>query len=133
MLQFYLLSILTLILSGAALIGASGRAFDQEVTRVLNRTWVKISLGAFTLLVGVVKLVVAATPDSAAVVGDLLPALAGIAVGLALGAEAWVNRAGQSAEAEKINRAASFYRIPLGIVAIATAVAHFFVPATVIL
>jgi hypothetical protein len=133
MLQFYLLSVLTLILSGAALIGASGRAFDQEVTRVLNRTWVKISLGAFTLLVGVVKLVVAATPDSAAVVGDLLPALAGIAVGLALGAEAWVNRAGQSAEAEKINRAASFYRIPLGIVAIATAVAHFFVPATVIL
>jgi hypothetical protein len=133
MLQFYLLSVLTLILSGAALIGASGRAFDQEVTRVLNRTWVKISLGAFTLLVGVVKLVVAATPDSAAVVGDLLPALAGIAVGLALGAEAWVNRAGQSAEAEKINRAASFYRIPLGIVAIATAVAHFFVPAAVIL
>jgi hypothetical protein len=133
MLQFYFLSILTLILSGVALIGASGRAFDQEVSRVLTRTWVKITLGGVTLVVGVVKLVVAATPESTAVVGDLLPALAGIAVGLALAVEGWVNRAGQSADAQKINRAASFYRIPLGVVAIATAVAHFFVPAAIIL
>ena len=133
MLQFYLLSVLTLILSGFALISASGRAFDQEVTRVLNRTWVKIVLGGVTFAIGAVKLVVAATPESVAVVGDLLPALAGIAVGLALAVEGWANRAGQSTEAQKINHAASFYRIPLGVVAIATAVVHFFVPAAVIL
>ncbi|MFO7782798.1 MAG: hypothetical protein R6W94_14365 [Spirochaetia bacterium] len=133
MLQFYFLSILTLILSGVALIGASSRAFDHEVSHLLTRTWVKMTIGGVTLVVGVVKLIVTATPESAAVVGDLLPALAGIAVGLALAVEGWANRAAQSAEAQKINQAASFYRIPLGVVAIATAVAHFFVPAAVIL
>jgi len=133
MLQFYFLSIVTLILGGTALIGASGKAMDQEVTRLLNRTWVKVGLGVLAVLVGIVKFFVRAPLDTVAVVGDLLPALAGIAVGLALLADSYVTRSSQSEEAQKVSKAASFYRIPLGVVAIAAGLAHFFVPGAVIL
>lgn len=133
MLQFYYLSVSTLVLAGVALIGATGRAMEGEVTRVLNRTWIKLGLGSTALIVGVVKLFVGATPETGAVVGDLLPAVAGIAVGLALAAEAWVNRHGKSEQDPKESRAASFYRIPLGIIAAAAGVAHFLLPGVVIL
>jgi hypothetical protein len=132
MLQFYFLSIATLVLAGVALIGASGRAVDREFTRLLNRTWVKIPLGVVAAAVGIVKFVVPTTAESTAVVGDLLPALAGLAVGLALVVEAWVNRKAPSDEAQKADRAASFYRIPLGVVSIGAGVAHFLVPGVVI-
>jgi hypothetical protein len=132
MLQFYFLSIATLVLAGFALVGASGRAVDEEVTRLLNRTWVKIPLGVVAAIVGIVKLIIPTTAESTLVIGDLLPALAGIAVGLALVVEAWGTRNSQTAEAQTGTRAASFYRIPLGIVAIGAGVAHFFVPGVVI-
>jgi hypothetical protein len=94
---------------------------------------VKITLGVVAVIVGVVKFFVRAPLDEVVVVGDLLPALAGIAIGLALLAEALIRREDGNAKLRKVRSASRFYRIPLGVVAIATGLAHFFVPSVVIL
>jgi hypothetical protein len=95
---------------------------------------VRVTLGAVAVGVGVLKFFLRAPVDEVLVVGDLLPAIVGIAVGLALLAEYWT-AAGveQNATQQRVAKITSLYRLPLSIVAIATAVVHFLVPGTVIL
>jgi hypothetical protein len=71
--------------------------------------------------------------DTVLVAGDLLPALTGIGVGLALLADTFVSRRTESEEAEKVRKAAAFYRVPMAIAGIAVGVIHFLFSSLVIL
>jgi hypothetical protein len=81
-----------------------------------------------------VKFFVRAPWDTVAVVGDLLPALVGIGVGLALLTDFFREKAGESSEVvEKASTLTKVYHIPLGIVGLITAILHFLFPSAVIL
>jgi hypothetical protein len=132
MLQFYFLSITLNLLAGIGLLAMSrGERFPQ-LRAVVSRRSVKIGLGGAAMVVGVLKLFVRAPIDTVAVAGDLLPALVGIAAGLALIADPYAADRPESEEAAKIRKITSFYRIPLAVLALGTAVVHFFVPGAVI-
>jgi hypothetical protein len=132
MLQFYFLSILTNLLAGVGLLAAtSGERFAQ-VRALAHKRSVKIGLGGAAALVGILKIFVRAPFDTVPVAGDLLPALVGIAAGLALIADPYAAERPESEEAEKIRKVTRFYRVPLGVLAIGAALVHFFVPGAVI-
>ncbi len=137
MLQIYLLSVLCTLVGSLALVVSD---LSNKLTslvplkELLTGKGMQISLGFATLIVGVIKFFVRAPWDSVAVVGDLLPALVGIGVGLALLTDFFREKTGESSEAvEKASSLTKLYHIPLGIVGIATAVLHFLFPSTVIL
>ena len=66
--------------------------------------------------------------------GDLLPALAGIGMGMALLMDFFKQRVAQPSEAlEKAEKIAMTYRLPVGIAGLAVAVLHFIFPGTIIL
>jgi hypothetical protein len=137
MLQFYLLSVLcTLIGSLVLVVGdLSGKlASLVPLKEVLGGKGTQIIVGFSSLIVGVVKFFVRAPWDAVAVVGDLLPALVGIGVGLALLTDFFREKVGESSEVvEKAKNLTSVYHIPLGIVGLITAILHFLFPNTVIL
>jgi hypothetical protein len=133
MLQIYFLSVLLNILGGVTLISGSMGGKVQEVKSLLQRTSVRLGVGSAALAAGVVKLFVRAPFDTVLVAGDLLPALTGIGVGLALLADTFVSRRTESAEAEKVRKAAAFYRVPVAIAGIAVGVLHFLFSSLVIL
>ena len=133
MLQFYFLSISSLLLGSLSLMFAASEESTHSFRRFMAARTVRISLGAVAVLVGVVKFFVRAPMDTVVVVGDLLPAAGGIAIGLALLSDALVGKEVSEDKLEKVKSISRFYRLPLSIVGIAAALAHFFVPATVIL
>jgi hypothetical protein len=132
-LQVYFLSVLLNILGGVSLISGSIGGKVQEVKSLLQRTSVRLGVGSAALAAGVVKLFVRAPFDTVLVVGDLLPALTGIGVGLALLADTFVSRRTESEEAEKVRKAAAIYRVPLAVAGIAVGVLHFLFSSLVIL
>lgn len=133
MLQFYFLSVASLVLGGFSLIYAASEESTHSFRRFIASRSVRISIGAVAVIVGVVKFFIRAPLDEIVVVGDILPALAGIAIGLALLAEALVRREDTAESLKKIRSFSRFYRLPLGIVGIGAGLAHFFVPSVVIL
>ncbi len=137
MLQFYFLSVLCTFLSATTLIVGelSGKLTSLAPLKdLLGNRGSKITLGFSSLIVGVVKFIARAPFDTVAVVGDFLPALVGIGLGLALLTDFFKERVADSSEVvEKAEQLASVYRIPLGVVGMITAVLHFLFPATVIL
>lgn len=85
MYQFYLLSVLTLVVGGLVL---ARRDVDAAVDRVLNRDLLEQSgfvfgLGIAAVLAGVLRLL-SVTEGDVPVVGDLLPALSGVVLGASL-------------------------------------------------
>ncbi|MFP4484843.1 MAG: hypothetical protein ACOCYG_05965 [Spirochaetota bacterium] len=133
MLQFYLLSVLSLILGGAALAWGTPDANARLVRQILARRWTRIGIGAVAAVTGIIKLFVRAPGDTVPVAGDLLPALVGIAVAVALGAELWAHQKGATPETEKVRALSAYYKLPLGILSMATGLVHFFVPGAVII
>lgn len=134
MLQFYLLSVVANALAGTVLLVASQGERVPNLRDFLQRQSVKLSIGGLAIAVGVLKIFIRAPFDTVPVAGDLLPALVGIAVGLAIVAESWKGRGEQSSDVQqRVSKLTSFYRLPLGIGALATAVVHFLVPGAVII
>lgn len=137
MLQFYLLSVLCTLTGSLALVVSdlsSKLTSLASLKEVLTGKGMQISLGFASLIVGVVKFFVRAPWDTVAVVGDFLPALVGIGVGLALLTDFFREKVGESSEVvEKAKNLTTIYRIPLGIVGLVTAILHFLFPSTVIL
>ena len=156
--QFYLLSIVINLLAGVILAGdflAQRLPWMRSLLPEISSRSSGVAIGAVTAVVGVLKLFVLANPLQTAVVGDLLPALAGIALGgvlisVALNAEE--NDGSGSAErpvhtskegssrmvvadeaAGKAVRLAAGYRTPAGLAGIAVALLHFLFPGSVIL
>jgi hypothetical protein len=135
--QFYFLSIIfTLAGSLTLVVGDLSEKLTSLVPlrELLVNKGTKITLGFLSIAVGVVKLFVRAPWDSVAVVGDLLPALVGIGIGLALLTDFFKEKVSQSSEVvEKAEQLTGVYRIPLAVVGFVTAVLHFLFPSTVIL
>ena len=133
MLQFYFLSVFTNLCAGLAFCSdwftgkTSGIA---TVAQALASRRVKMAVGLAVLLVGFGTLFFPA--ESPIVLGDLFPSLAGMIMGVALLFEVFKQDA--LLPAEKVDRpepqekAPAGYRIALGVLGLAAAVLHFFLP-----
>jgi hypothetical protein len=135
--QFYLLSIVSILLSGFVL---SGDYLGAKVPALGTfRAWLEnrgaaLTLGIVTAVIGFLKLFVRAPNDTVPVAGDLLPAIAGLAVGAALFFEALLRKPSTPERpVDRYAKAVLTYRIPLGIVCVAIALLHFLFPQAVIL
>ena len=156
--QFYFLSIVINLLAGVILAGdylAQRLPWMKSLLPEISSRSSGVTIGSITAGVGVLKLFVLANPLQTAVVGDLLPALAGIALGgvlIAVALNAEDDDASGGAErpphttkegsshvvvadgtAEKAVRLAAGYRTPAGLAGIAVAVLHFLFPGSMIL
>ena len=135
--QLYLLSIVSTVLTGFVL---SGDYLGARVPALATfRAWLEnrgaaIALGLATAAIGFLKLIFRAPGDTVPVAGDLLPAIAGLAVGVALFFEALLRKpATPERPVERYAKAVLSYRIPLGILGVAAALLHFLFPSAVIL
>jgi hypothetical protein len=135
--QFYLLSIVSIFLSGFVL---SGDYLGAKVPALGTfRAWLEnrgaaLTLGIVTAVIGFLKFFVRAPGDAVLVVGDLLPAIAGLAVGATLFFEALLRKPSTPERpVDRYAKAVLTYRIPLGIVCVAIALLHFLFPQAVIL
>ncbi len=135
--QFYLLSIVSILLSGFVL---SGDYLGAKVPALGTfRAWLEnrgaaLTLGIVTAVIGFLKLFVRAPNDTVPVAGDLLPAIAGLAVGATLFFEALLRKPSTPERpVDRYAKAVLTYRIPLGIVCVAIALLHFLFPQAVIL
>jgi hypothetical protein len=135
--QFYLLSIVSIFLSGFVL---SGDYLGAKVPALGTfRAWLEnrgaaLTLGIVTAVIGFLKFFVRAPNDTVPVAGDLLPAIAGLAVGAALFFEALLRKPSTPERpVDRYAKAVLTYRIPLGIVCVAIALLHFLFPQAVIL
>jgi hypothetical protein len=133
MLQFYFLSVVANFLAGFNL--SSGwitRKFPGLTAAVsaLSARRGKMVLGLASILVGFGTLFVPAEPPL--IFGDLFPSVMGMAMGIALLFEVFKQDAIFPAEhgekVERVERAPFGYRTTLGVLGIAAAVLHFFLP-----
>ncbi len=137
MAQFYLLLVVSCILTGLVLsgdyLGARVPAFATFRAWLENRS-AAMTLGLATAVIGFIKLFVRAPGDTVAVVGDLLPAITGLAVGATLFFEALLRKPSTpERKVERYAKAVLTYRIPLGLVGVAVALLHFLFPRAIIL
>jgi hypothetical protein len=133
MFQFYFLSVSANLLAGLTLSSDwFGRKFPGLAAAVsfLNTRKGKLALGMTTILVGFGTLFVPA--EAPLVLGDLYPSAMGMAMGIALLFEVFKQDAllpgERSEKASKPERRAIVYRTTLGVLGIASAVLHFFLP-----
>ncbi len=130
MLQFYFLSVAVNFTAGLAL---AFEAVSRRLPRLsglsdlLTSRGSKIAIGIAALIIGLVTLFV---PVGAGIIlGDLIPSLGGIAMGIALLFEVFRQEAVFPSErTEKMERPPAAYRTTLGLLGMATAVLHFFFP-----
>ncbi|MGD0724006.1 MAG: hypothetical protein ABSB63_00400 [Spirochaetia bacterium] len=133
MLQFYFLSIVANFLAGLTLSSDwFARKFSGLAAAValFSGRVGKMVLGLASLLVGFGTLFVPAAPPL--VFGDLFPSVMGMAMGIALLFEVFKQDAVFPAErgekAEKVEKLPVGYRTTLGVLGIAAAILHFFLP-----
>jgi len=131
MLQFYFLSILTNAAAGALL---SADYFARRVTRLAWLTAhpasrrLKMGVGAASLLVGLCTIFWPAG-GGLPVIGDLVPSIAGMAMGVALLFEVFRQDALFPSEtATAPGRSGLDWRSMVGIAGLAVALLHFFLP-----
>jgi len=130
--QFYLLSIVANVIAGLALssdyLGKRVPFFSSFKTFRENRS-AEISLGVVTAIVGVLKLIIRSPGEKIPVAGDLLPGIAGVALGLLLLVEAFQQKEEASSESiAKVKQTVFNYRVPISITGVAIALIHFFIP-----
>jgi hypothetical protein len=135
--QFYLLSVLANAFTGLLLSADYlGRKvpFFAEWRKLLENRTAKITLGIVAAAVGVLKLIVRSPGEGVAVVGDLLPAVAGILLGAVLLGESFRGHVGKAGEkVDQVARAVIGYRVPIGIAAMVVAGLHFLFPQVLFL
>ncbi len=135
MLQFYFLSILLNFFGGAILAAAfleKRFSLFSGLEEFFNeRGNLKLTLGILSIIVGILKFLSVVEGD-VKVVGDLLPALSGIMIGLALMAGYYRSRTDVQTETG-FNTFLEKYQTIIGMTAIGIAVAHFFIPRVLFL
>lgn len=131
MLQIYFLSVVFDVFAGSLLaapyiaekIGLM--AFLQALSE--NRP-VRRIFALLSVVVGVLKLFVLAPNETVPILGDLLPAAAGIAVGVLLYTETPAEELRSASGWRHVLGTAMDYRIPAGLAGIAIGLLHFLVP-----
>ena len=124
MLQFYFLSVFFNILAGFVLVNDKKELLDLAI---LKEKMFRIVLGAVCAVTGIVKLFVV-VHTSAVIVGDLLPALAGIIAGLCL-----VVPENDNKFPEWFNRIFMTNKMIVGFVCLGVALLHFVFPGALFL
>jgi hypothetical protein len=137
MLQFYLLSVIMNLIAGVLL--ASGYLetklnFLAGLTEFLKeRAGIGFVVGIITFVVGFLKLL-SATSGDVPVVGDLLPALAGLVMGYTLALDYYKSRSSVTSPfVETSERLFLANRTTIGIAGIVIAVIHFLLPRVLFL
>ncbi len=137
MAQLYMLSILSLLSAGLILSSdylAGKMEWLAGLKDLAGRRGIRIGVGIVTGVVGILKLIIRSPGETVPVAGDLLPALAGIALGgLLLADTLRVPREAEPVAVDKVTNAVMPYRTPLGIAGLVIAVLHFLLPALTIL
>jgi hypothetical protein len=137
MAQFYFLSVATLLVGG--MLAASGFITRRVpalngVAEIAEHQTAMMTVGIITALVGVVKFFVRAPGDTVPVAGDLLPAIAGIALGVVLITSATKRAPITEADFSRPPKPSLVtYRDPIGLAAMVVGLLHFLVPGAVIL
>jgi len=135
MLQFYFLSILANLLAGVALTSEylAGR-FPAFVPfrDLLSRRAYRASVGVLAAAVGFLKLLIRSSAADLPVVGDLIPALVGMAMGASLVLHV-VREKADLPPLGRLEKAALAYRVPLGFIGIVAAILHFLLPGALFL
>jgi len=133
MLQFYFLSIVANFLAGLVLSSDwISRKFSglAAAIAVFSGRMGKMVLGLASLLVGFGTLFVPVGP--ALIFGDLFPSAMGMAMGIALLFEVFKQDAVFPAErgekSDKVEKLSVGYRTTLGVLGLAAAILHFFLP-----
>jgi hypothetical protein len=138
MLQLYFLSVSVNLLAGMILSAdwlAARFSGIRSMTDGLSGRRGRLVIGMAALLVGFVTLLLPAQPPI--LIGDLVPSVAGLAMGVTLLFE--VLRQEALFPAERVNgdpppsHVPAGYRVPLGLFGIAAALVHFFLPERLIL
>ena len=124
MLQFYFLSVFFNLIAGFVLVNDKKEILDLAVLR--DKTF-RIVLGAVCAVTGVIKLFVV-VHTSAVIVGDLLPAVAGMIAGLCL-----VIQDNQQKLPEWFNRIFMTNKLIVGFVCLGIALLHFVFPGALFL
>lgn len=136
MAQIYLLSVLTLLLGGA--LAAADRIASRfvalaPVADLAEQRSVAVGVGIAAIAVGALKLFVRAPFDTLPVAGDLLPALAGIAVGVVLVARERVATDEETETPPNPIGVLLQYRALIGYAGLLVGLLHFLLPAAVLL
>jgi hypothetical protein len=131
MVQFYALSVFVNIIIGSLLCideKSETTSFCTRLKHVLEEKGVKFSLGIFSLIIGLFKILTPTSGDIP-VVGDLVPALSGIILGAVLLLEFFRAKSDVSSETiSKIDRVVVQNRKYIGIAGIVAGVLHFLMP-----
>ena len=137
MAQLYMLSILSLLCAGLILSSdflAERMEWLSGLKDLAEQRNLRIGVGIAAGIVGILKLIVRAPGETVPVAGDLLPALAGIALGGLLLADTFrVSRDDEPAAVDKVTNAVMPYRTPIGLGGIVVALVHFLLPSLTIL
>ncbi len=137
MAQLYLLSVVSLVFGG--LLAASGFISRRVpalagIADFAEHRSLVLTTGIVSILVGVLKLFVRAPGDTVPVAGDLLPAIAGIVVGLVLVlGQTSSGETGGGEAVQQGRQALLTYRDPIGLAAVLIGILHFLFPAVVLL
>lgn len=137
MLQFYLLSVIMNIIAGTVL---SAGFIDERVSFVSGmkdyfdgKPSMKLTIGVITFIVGFFKLL-SVTRGDVPVVGDLLPAVAGLVMGLALFLDYYKSRSTVSSPfVDTAEKLLLNNRNIIGLVGIVIGVLHFLLPRVLFL
>jgi hypothetical protein len=137
MMQLYFLSIAANLLAGTALCSeyfAARLRWFAPLGQLIGGRGFRAVVGGLAAVVGFLKLLVRSTPSDVPVVGDLLPALAGLAMGASLLVQVLREKSDLPAEAvSRVEKAALAYRVPLGLAGMAVALLHFLLPGALFL
>ena len=135
MFQLYLLTVLTTVLAGLAL--ATGFLSDRferfsDYTDFMGNSVYRIILGAVSILIGIINLFPSYTGDIA-ILGDLLPSLAGIVTGILLLSEYFSSRKGEDDSktvglADKVEKISGPYLTIVGIASVIIGILHAVIP-----
>ena len=136
MVQFYALSVFVNIIIGALMCieGKNGEdSFLGRLKEMLEEKGIKFSLGVLSAIIGLFKFLTPMRGDIA-VVGDLLPAVTGIALGGVLLLEFFRTRSDISSEAiSRIEGTVTTNRKFIGMAGIVVGILHFLMPAVPII
>jgi hypothetical protein len=137
MLQFYFLSIFVNILAGLTLtadyLGKRFKAF-LPFKELFGKSNVKTTVGISAFVVGFLKLLIRSTPTDVPVVGDFLPAVAGLVMGAGLVLGIIKERGAEPTDkVGGLEKAVMTYRVPLGIAGLVISALHFLLPGALFL
>jgi hypothetical protein len=136
MIQFYLLSVLLNGLVGFLLVRekeAAPPSIEAGLGFSLGNETVRLVLGIMAMVTGVLKLL-SSVPGDLAVIGDLIPALAGFAGGFSLIFEYYRGHATLSSpRADQMEGFFVRHKKQIGFIALASAALHFLFPSVLLL